>query len=257
MQNIIIKTLATGALLYGLSVPAHAQEAEGGQNDNYISIGAGVVIQEAPFLGAKSRSFPLPLIAIKQGAYYFETAETGLHFEKDMDAVVPSIDLFVAARGTTGQDREKITADVGVRLSLSGDFGTLSGEFLCDITGEFEGSEVIARYSYPISLGKLTVTPAVQGSWLDKKAANYMYGVTAEQRERMIAKNRAVILPVAPIPSSAFNLGSEISASLPLSDRLILIGTMGSTYLGKSIRGSIAIDKKFESQTILALIYNF
>lgn len=174
-----------------------------------------------------------------------------------MDGVVPSVDLFVAARGTTGQDRQKITADVGARLSLSGDFGTVSGEFRCDVTGEFDGAEIIARYSYPISLGKLTIIPAVQGSWLDEKAANYMYGVTAEQQARMIAKNRTVILPVAPITDGAFNYGGEITASYQLNDRLTLIGTMGSTNLGKAIRNSSAVDKKFKSQTVLAVIYNF
>lgn len=257
MHKMTIKTLVSGVLFFGFVAPAHAQESEGGQNDNHIAIGVGVVMQDTPFKSAKSQVLPLPLISIKQGAYYFETAETGFHFEEGIDGVVPSVDLFVAARATTGQDREKITADAGARISLSSDFGTLSGEFRHDITGTFDGSEFIARFSYPISLGKLTITPAVQGSWLDRKTANYMYGVTADQRARMTAKNRTVVLPVAPITGSAFNLSSDISAALPLNDRLMLIGTLNNTYLGKSIRSSSAIDKKCESQAIVGIIFNF
>lgn len=257
MHKFTIKTLVSGALLFGFVAPANAQESAGGQNDNHIAIGAGVALQEVPFNSAKSQILPMPIISIKQGAFYFETVETGFHFEKDLDGVVPSVDLFVAARATTGQDREKITADAGARLSLSSDFGTLSGEFRHDITDTFNGSEFIARYSYPISLGKLTITPAVQGSWLDRKTADYMYGVTADQRARMIANNRETVLPVAPIASSAFNVGSEISAALPLSNRLMLIGTLGNTYLGKSIRRSIAIDNKSVSLATVGIIYNF
>ncbi|RDV01759.1 hypothetical protein DXH95_14170 [Sphingorhabdus pulchriflava] len=42
------------------------------------------------------------------------------------------------------------------------------------------------RYSYPISTGRFTITPAVNASWLDRKATHYMDGVTAAQRARRI-----------------------------------------------------------------------
>tara|TARA_R100001244_G_scaffold44182_3_gene39800 strand:+ start:4116 stop:4334 length:219 start_codon:yes stop_codon:yes gene_type:complete len=55
----------------------------------------------------------------------------------------------------------------------------------------------------------------------------------------------------------AFNLGSDISAALQLRNRLMLIITLGNTYLGKSIRSSIAIDKKSVSLATVGIIYNF
>ena len=52
-------------------------------------------------------------------------------------------------------------------------------------------------------------------------------------------------------------MGSDISAALQLRNRLMLIITLGNTYLGKSIRSSIAIDKKSVSLATVGIIYNF
>lgn len=256
MPNFAEKSLMLGAVLC-CAPNAQAQEPAQTQSENHIAIGAGALLQKAPFNGSKTEAFPLPLISIKQGAYYFEAAETGFHFENGLDGITPSIDLFITARGTTGQDRQKVTADAGARVSIATEFGTLSGEFRHDITGKFKGSEIIGRYSYPISMGRFTITPALQASWLDRRTANYMYGVTAEQRAKMIANKRSVILPVAPITDNALNLGGDISMSVQLSERIMLLGVLSGTYLDKSIHGSAAIDQKWESQAIMGIAYKF
>ena len=174
-----------------------------------------------------------------------------------MGGVTPSLDLFVAARSPLGKDRQKLSADAGVRISVDTKLGKLSGEFRHDVSDKFKGSEIIARYSVPLSMGKFTFTPAVQASWLDQKAANYMYGVTAAQRARMIRKERSVILPIAPITEEALNLGGDISMALQLSERLTLIALVGGAYLDKSIQRSAAIEQKWEAQSALGVTYRF
>ena len=249
------KSLACGIAALASFSTAHAQENGEDQDDNHISVGVGVLLQKSPFNSAKTKAFPLPIISIKQGPFYFETAETGIRLGKNFGDVSPTIDLFVAARSPSGQDREKITADVGARISLTTELGTLSGEIRHDIINKFNGSEMSLRYSYPISMGKLTITPAVHASWLDRKTANYMFGVTSAQRAKMIAKERRVILPVAPINSDAHNLGGEIAMALQLTERLTLIGVIGGTYLDKAIHRSAAIDQKWEAQALLGISY--
>ena len=251
------KSLACGIAAFASFSTAHAQENVEDENDNHISVGVGVLLQKGPFNSAETQAFPLPIISIKQGAFYFETAETGIRLSKNFGDVSPSIDLFIAARSPSGQDREKLTADVGARISLATELGTLSGEMRHDITDKFNGSEMSLRYSYPISMGKLTITPAVQATWLDRKTANYMFGVTSAQRAKMIAKERRVILPVAPINGDAHNLGGEISMALQLSDRLMLVGVIGGTYLDKSIHRNPAIDQKWDAQALMGIAYRF
>jgi outer membrane scaffolding protein for murein synthesis (MipA/OmpV family) len=257
MTNAISKSLLAAVAVCSPVSILHAQENEEVQNDNHIAIGVGFLEQHTPFNSASTQTSPIPFISIKQGAYYFEGAETGFHLDKDLGGITPSLDLFVAARSPLGQDRRKLSADAGARISFDTKLGKLSGEFRHDVTGKFNGSEIIARYSYPVSAGRLTIIPAVQASWLDRKAANYMYGVTAEQRARMIRKERRVILPVAPITDEALNLGGDISMLVQLNDRLTLIAIVGGAYLDKSIQRSAAIDQKWEAQSGLGLTYKF
>lgn len=257
MSKAIFKSLLTALAVFTPVSTIYAQENDGGQNQNYIAVGAGVVSQHSPFNSASDQTLPIPFISIKQGAFYLETTEVGIRLDKDLGGVTPSLDFFVAARSPSGQDRQKLSADAGARISLDTKLGKLSGEFRHDVTDKFKGSEIIARYSVPISTGKFTFTPAIQASWLDQKAANYMYGVTAAQRARMIRKERRVILPVAPITDDALNLGGDISMAVQVSERMTLIALVGGTYLDKSIHRSAAIEQKWEAQSALGLTYRF
>lgn len=257
MPSKIVTSFITAMAAFAPLSPLHAQEDEADHGGNHIAVGVGFIDQHTPFKSESTQTFLIPFVSIKQGAFYFEGLETGFHLDKDMGDITPSLDLFVAARSPSGQDRQKLTVDAGARLSLQTKLGVVSGEFRVDATGKFKGSEVIARYSYPISAGRFTITPAVQASWLDRKAANYMYGVTAAQRARMIAKQRRVILPVAPITDGALNLGGDIAVAFRLNRRLTLIATVGGTFLDKSIYKSAAIDQKWEAQSAWGLTYRF
>lgn len=257
MSNKIFASLVVGVIAFSSGQSGQAQEKRKDPDANHISIGIGVVDQHSPFNAAPTQTSPLPFISIRQGAYYFDGAETGLHFDHDLGGLTPSVDLFAAARSPRGQDREKLSVDAGARIALETGLGKLSGEFRHDISDTFDGSEFIARYSRPFSTGRFTITPAVQANWLDRKAANYMYGVTAAQRARMIRKQRSVILPVAPIVDDALNLGGDVTVAVRITDRLMLIAVVGGTWLDKSIARSAAIDQEWEAQSAMGLTYSF
>lgn len=245
--------LAAAAIATFAALPATAQEPD----DNHISIGVGALFVESPFEGEDTQVFPLPILSIKQGPLYLEGGEAGVGLDTPLGDVTPSAQLFVAARNTVARDRQKITADAGARLALSSSLGDLSAEYRHDITGTFDGGEFILRYQLPIDIGRVTITPAAQVNFLDRATANHMYGVTAKQHARAIRKGRDVILPVAPITDSAMNLGGDITATYRISDRLMMVGMLGGTYLDKAIYRSAAIDQKWEAQAVLGLIYNF
>ena len=249
-------TIAAMVALSPLTI-LHAQENEEVQTENHIVVGVGFMDQYTPFNAASTQTNLIPIISIKQGAYYFEVAETGVQFEKETGSIKPSVNLFVVARSPSGRDRQKLSLDAGARFSLESKLGIVSAELRHDVTDKFNGSEVIARYSYPISTGRFLITPSVQASWLDEKAANYMYGITTVQRARMIRKGRRTILPVTAILDDALNLGGDISMAVQLNDRLTLIAMAGATALDKSIHKSRAIEQKWEAQSLLGLTYRF
>ncbi|HEV7340780.1 MAG TPA: MipA/OmpV family protein [Sphingopyxis sp.] len=247
------KILALTAVTSFVSLPAAAQE----RDDNHIRVGVGALMIEAPFKGEDTRIFPLPILSIKQGPLYLEGGEAGVALDAPIAGFTPSLQLFVAARNTVARDRQKITADGGARIGLTSSLGTLSAAYRHDITGTFDGGEFILRYQVPIEMGRVTISPAAQISFLDRATANHMYGVTTKQRARAIRKGRDVILPVAPITDNAMNLGGDITATFQISDRLTMVGVLGGTYLDKTIHRSAAIDQKWESQAVVGLIYSF
>ena len=225
--------------------------------DKQFMVGVGVVQIQSPFKGEGTLVYPAPLISAKFGPAYIEGIEAGLKFQPIPGPISPFASAFVAGRMQTGRDRRDFTVDAGVRVSIGGKFGELTGEYRRDISGEFKGGEFQIRYAYPISMGDFTLTPSAQVNWLDKETANHMYGVTAAQRARAITKQRKVILPVAPILEKARNIGGVLTGTYSVGGGVTLIGVLNSTYLDKPIRNSAAIDKKWESSAILGVTYSF
>lgn len=255
---------ATCALLPALVLAApQAVQAQGaadagdaGQGSQII-VGGGVLLTKSPFKGEETLANPIPIISAQFGPAYIDGLEAGVNFEPVPGPISPFVSAFVAGRMTAARDRQKFTADGGVRVGIKGEIGELSGEFRRDISGEFKGSEYQLRYAYPINMGDLTIIPSAQVNWLDKETANHMYGVTAAQRAKAIAKKRNVILPVAPITDKATNLGGSLTATYAMGGGVTLIGVLSGTYLDKSIHKSPAIDQKWESTAIIGVAYSF
>jgi len=235
---------------------AQAQSADEASAD-HIVVGVGALFDRAPFKGAETQIFPIPLLSIRQGPVYIETTEIGASLTSGTDDLQVGGDIFVAARNRSGRDRSKLTADAGGRAWIASPLGKLSAEIRRDITGSFGGTEVIGRYSHAITAGKLTVTPAAQISWLDRKAANWLYGITTAQRATMIAKQRSVILPVAPITKHVFNLSADFSLAYAIDDRWSVLTVASSTYLGKPIRNSPAVGEKWQATFLTGVAYKF
>jgi MipA family protein len=246
-----------GALLVASPITTYAQEESPSGNDNFIAIGAGAVLQKAPFKGSETKIYPIPVVTLRQGIFYVEGIEAGIALDTSIGEIQPAIKGFVVARATSGTDREKLTADGGLRLSLKSAIGVLSAEHRRDISSKFNGGETIVRFSHPIALGKVSITPGVQVSFQDRKTANYMYGITAAQRAKMVAKRRTTILPVYTIAEGATNLGVDLSVMTGLSDRIMLFSTVSGTRLDKSIRKNPNIERNWEGQALLGIAYRF
>jgi MipA family protein len=249
----IIMASSTAAPAFAQDAPDEASEAA---TENHVTLGAGALIYRSPFKGEGSSVFPIPVVSIRQGILYADGLEAGARFDLVKDGPVrPSIDAFVAARAIAGKDREKITADVGARVSLASDLGTLSFSYRHDATGTFDGSEAVARYEVEIPIGPINVVPGAQASWLDRKTADHMYGISPKQHQKMIDKGRDVVLPVYEITDDSVNLGGDITLTAPLTNRLTAIGYLSGTYLGKSIRANPGLRDEIEGQALVGLAY--
>nr|WP_283773420.1 MipA/OmpV family protein [Altererythrobacter sp. KTW20L] len=140
-------------------------------------------------------------------------------------------------------------------MALETPVGTLSADYRHDVTDTFNGSDITLRYSVDFNLGALTVTPALHANFIDRQTANHIYGVSNRQSEKFIKAG----LPIAPytISRAATNLGGDITATVILTDRLLLIGNMSGAYLGRSIRENPGLEDEFEAQALIGIGYAF
>jgi MipA family protein len=204
-------SFTTSSMMCASASFAQEDDSDTTQNDNHVILGIGTTVQKLPFRGDGTQILPVPIISIKQDNFYVEFSEVGLQFAPKMEGnFQPSISGFIAARGLSGRDRYKLTADAGIRAGVVTPAGLFSAEYRHDITGKFDGSEIVGRYIAPISLGKFTITPSAHVSLLDRNTANYMYGVTPKQRNKMIAKGRDTIQPLYVVTEKAINFGGDI-----------------------------------------------
>lgn len=243
---------ALAAVLILSPTLAHAAD------ENRLVIGAGALAYRSPFEGEGVSVFPIPIIVARRGAFYVDGLEAGATWAPAPDRGQGfSVDVFLAARALPGENREQVTADVGVRASLTGAAGTVSVDYRRDISGEFEGGEAIARYEIAVPVGQVSVIPGLQVAWQDRATANHMYGVSADQRREMIEDGVADPLPVFEVRKGSLNVGADLTVVWQVNERLVAIAQVGGAYLGASVRENPGLRDDFEVQTLIGFGYSF
>lgn len=227
-------------------------------SEDYLLLGAGALVYRSPFEGEGTSILPIPIISARRGAFYADGLEAGVSYSPGSDQrYTPSFDLFVAARAIAGESREKITGDIGVRASLDTPAGTFAADYRHDLAGEFDGAEASARYEYTLAVGRLSITPGIQASWLDRETADHMYGVSAEQRQKMIDDGADTILPIFRVREGGANIGGDVTVLMPVTNNIIAIAYLSGTYLGRSVRDNPGLRDDFEAQAMFGIGYRF
>ncbi|MEX0300609.1 MAG: MipA/OmpV family protein [Kordiimonas sp.] len=155
-----------------------------------------------------------------------------------------------------GSSRSKVTADAGLKLGVSGQFGFLNITGLRDVTDTHNGYEVKATYGYSFQGEKTSFTPSVSAIWQDKNMSNHMWGVTQKQQDKMIKDNKSV-LPVFALTESVVNFSADMVFTYRFADSWSFIAFGGATYLDKKVRENPGIDKKFDATLGLGVGYSF
>ncbi len=245
------------AVLTAAAVSAPAALAVAQESEDVLIVGAGVLAYQSPFQGEDGLVTPIPLVIARRGAVYAEGLELGATWRPGGASAPLSVDVFIAARALTGESREKVTADAGVRVAWETGAGVLSADYRHDVTGEFDGGEATVRLERAFQVGPATITPGVQIAWQDRAAANHMYGVSADQRRKMIEDDADVILPVFEVREGGTNIGADLTVLWPVNDRLIAIAQIGALRLGDSARENPGLRRDYEAQALLGLGYRF
>ena len=223
------------------------------------SVGAAGLARTTPFAAEKDIDLGVyPYIAYRGDRFFLDGRMAGVHLLGGPSARRSplTLDAFISARTRPGTSRDKLTADGGARVSYATDLGTFSLAYRHDITDTSNGSEITAGYSYTIRNGRLMLRPGLDILRQSRGMADYLWGVTEAEHERMLAEG-GTVLPAYTISRAVINLQARLFATYRLDDRWSLLAFGSVTRLDKAIQRNPGIDQSYRGVLGLGAAYNF
>jgi outer membrane scaffolding protein for murein synthesis (MipA/OmpV family) len=91
---------------------------------------------------------------------------------------------------------------------------------------------------------------------MDRKMANYMWGVSTNAHERMLARKK-IVLPAYEISESIINYDGTLVLTYTFGNSWTILSYASSTLISSTIRENPGINKDFDITVGLGLAYNF
>lgn len=198
-----------------------------------------------------------PYVAYRGDRFFIEGTQIGYHVIKPTEADTQfQFDVVGSARILPGSSRNTVSADAGLSVGVGGPFGFLNVTGLRDVTSKSDGYEVKATYGYTFEGESFSITPSVSAIWQDKKMANYMWGITQKQHDKMIADNKPVS-PVYAMTDSVVNYSADLLVTYRFAERWSLIGFASATKLDKKIQENPGISEDYDAVLGIGFAYSF
>lgn len=270
MEAGMVRTIclaALAAIVFTFDTTALMAEGEGArQGPPRWTVGALGLVNRSPFAlentdadgGDTYQNLVVPYIAYRGDKFYLEGLEAGFHLLEPVDGsdLILSLDVIASARMQTGESKDSITADAGLRVKVAGPYGEVAITGLQDVTGEHNGREFAVRYSYSFTDKKWIISPSVGVVWQSEGLADHMWGVTAEEQADMLADGDPV-LPLYLVGESVLNYEAGLFASYRISNGWSAIGFGNVTFLDDNIKANPGINKDINTTIGLGLAYSF
>jgi len=246
--------------------PPNGKPGEGppdGDGRSYSwGLGLGGISQQLSYAGIDRDNMAVPLI-------YFENRWVQL-FGPFLDIKIPGIkwseeqELSFAARvqlfGVNGYESDDAPILNGMAKRKSGIFAgptakwsnplaDVSVEWMFDVSGESKGQQIKfgLERMFPVG-GQFMFTPGVAAIWLDKKYADYYYGV--RNIEARVGRP-------AYVADSTVNVEFSLRTDYLIDQRQQVFVSLGYTALGSEIKDSPLTDRSAETQVFLGYLYRF
>ena len=244
--------LFTVLMTLSLAYPVHAQER------SVTIIGAGAVASSGGYLGEKTNIFPVPMLVLRRGNWFFEGIQGGYRFvETDrvqFDALLaPRFGPFEADDdpGLAGMRDRNTTLEGGARVKLTPieeipiGIGLEAGH---DLFGEHSGMAAALSLSYAIDRGWWAVTPRVGINWYDDDLMMHLAGVHSSE----VRPGRNAYIPGA---ETSFEAG--VNARFPISRKWSFFGIASWEEFGDRYTRSPIVTSNSGWTAILGLAHVF
>lgn len=250
----IRRPLVAVACLLGM-FSAHAQDAASRPNATGWRVGGIVLVRDGGYIGGTHRTLAVPAVGYEGKRVFFRGLQLGWHAWQRQGM---RLDLVAQARldgfdardiPIAGLEDRRKSVDAGAVLTLSGDAGKLEFAALTDALNRSGGQELRLDYGYPITVGRMRITPEIGARWWSRKLADYNYGI----RPREVARGAPAVYAAgsALVPEAGVNL------MLRLNRRWSVLGSLRYQHLPSGIANSPLVSKSNASTLLVGVFYAF
>ena len=247
-----------GALALLLSTGVFADDRDDDDNDGpgfLLAAGAGVRVEQSPYVGGDASVEVLPLLFVQMGRFYLRGPTLGVYLYGGDDLSVSagiSLDLADTRRGDSPQLADMAELDdvlLGeIEVSYEADWGELDLELAADISGTHDGYLAGLSYGYPLQIGGWEIEPEVGVEWRSAKVNRHYYGVGA-----------ADVSPARPFYEPDAGIGYELGVTFtyPFAERHALSLAAGAEWFSTEVSDSPIVERDSVANVGVSYLFRF
>lgn len=225
------------------------------------SVGTGAIIRNSPFRGEKVSVFPFPIVDYSSKNLFIRELKAGYHIRKVEDPYKGGFffDTYLGARMRPGDARQKFSVDAGLRGGYQHPFGAVTVAVTQDVTGASDGKEASISYSFTFlnKTKRSIIIPRLTMTWQDRKMANYLWGISQETTNKMIANREEVILSPYTLSKSVVNYSAGIIHIYKFGKHWNTIVGAQIAALDDKILSNPGIERGYDYSFIVGTAYTF
>lgn len=247
----ILLSLCCAAAL-ALPFPLHAEERWG------FDLGLGGSVITSEYKDVYSAGATLPLLGYEGEHFYLRGISGGLHlFKNEMHEINVQLSYlpqrYLASWSSDHAmkqlDDRYSSMLAGLNYRLLSPYGILQATVSADILSYSNGFIAQASYSYPITLGFVTLMPSVGIKWTSCEYNDYYYGIDSdESRASGLSEYK---------PGSALSPNAGITARVGLSENWSVFANGNLEFLNQEIYDSPMVENATKLSVGAGLLYRF
>ena len=250
--------ILNGALALLLSTGVFADDWDDNDDDGpgfLLAAGAGVWVEQSPYVGGDRRVEVLPLLFVQMGRFYLRGPTLGVYlYGGDALSVSAGVSLDFAdtRRGDSPQLADMAELDdvlLGeIEVSYEADWGELDLELAADISGTHDGYVAGLSYGYPLQIGRWEIEPEAGVEWRSAKVNRHYYGVGA-----------AEVLPSRPLYEPDAGVVYELGVTLtyPFAERHALSLVAGAERFSSEVSDSPIVERDSVASVGVSYLFRF
>jgi MipA family protein len=219
-------------------------------------LGFAAQTERSPYRNGGTRNDLVPLYLYEGKHVYLHAYRVGLKlYDRDDNR----LDVFLAHRfesfpydkipsSLVGMTERGPGLDFGTSYQRSGPWGAVYAEYLHDVSGASEGSELRLGYNYEWKGARWRLRPHLMLARRDARLNGYYYGVRPDE---------ATATRPAYQPGSGENGQIGLFGSYSLTERWRVLAGLAATRWAKGVRNSPIVDDRVQLSGVLGLMYDF